>query len=191
MTDPNTLRQPPAGREPPRLLVVDPDRNYLLVLGRRLGQQGYRIVAAQCASAAIAELTRAPIDLLLADLHLPRLAGIELARLVRGEARWQDLPVMLIAGRSDPGGVVDGLAAGADDVVVKPFEFDVLLARIERQLGRARALGELRRDNAMLDARIVRRAIELGEARSQLVASEAERRRLMALVGRRTGESAD
>lgn len=186
MSDISTSPNEMARLASPRLLVVDASSSHLLVLGRRLAEQGYRITAAQSASAAIAELTRGAVDLVLADLHLPRMGGIELTRLIRGEALWQDLPILLIAGRSNPAAVVEALAAGVDDVVVKPFDFDVLYARIARQLARARMLGELRRDNATLDARVVRRALELGEARSRLVASEAERSRLEALVSVRS-----
>ncbi|MGE5089251.1 MAG: response regulator, partial [Candidatus Levyibacteriota bacterium] len=65
-------------------------------------------------------------------------------------------------------GVVRAYEAGADDVVVKPFHFEVLFARIERRLSRARSLQQLRDDNATLDARVVERAIQLGELREQL-----------------------
>jgi len=82
---------------------------------------------------------------------------------------------------------VQAYAAGADDVVLKPFHFEVLAARIERRLARAKAIEELRRDNATLDARVVTRAIELGEVRARLLESEAERRRLAGMVGRELG----
>ena len=80
------------------------------------------------------------------------------------------------------GGAVEALDAGADDIVVKPFDHDLLLARIARQLSRARATRQLRADNAVLDARVVTRAIELGEMRVALAASEGERARLAGLV---------
>jgi DNA-binding response OmpR family regulator len=86
-----------------------------------------------------------------------------------------DLPVILINGRSDSGGSCEGLAAGADDIVTKPFDFDMVIARIARALARARSMKELRRDNAALDARVTERAIQLGEARAALQASEEQR----------------
>jgi len=89
---------------------------------------------------------------------------------------------MLITGRSEPSGPVRAYEAGADDVILKPFHFEVLLARIQRRLDSARAIEALREDNAALDARVVTRAIELGEARDRLKASEAERLRLAALI---------
>jgi DNA-binding response OmpR family regulator len=101
---------------------------------------------------------------------------------VRGDSGLSDLPVMLINGRSDKNGSCEGLAAGADDIITKPFDFDVLLARIARAISRARSMRELRHDNAALDARVIERAIQLGEVRVALEASEAERARLTALT---------
>jgi two-component system, OmpR family, phosphate regulon response regulator PhoB len=58
--------------------------------------------------------------------------------------------------------------AGADDVILKPFHFEVLVARIQRRIERARSLQQLKEDNAALDARVVERAMQIGELRDQL-----------------------
>ncbi|MEO7787679.1 MAG: response regulator [Sphingomicrobium sp.] len=176
--------RPIIARNAPRILLVEPNRSALGVLARRLGESGYRVAAADSAAAGVAELHRLPVDLLLAELAMPMMSGVELTRLVRDDAALRDLPVILIAGRSDRTGAVRALEAGADDVVVKPFHHEVLLARIARQLARARAVKELRADNATLDARVVTRAIQLGEARAALAYSEGERRRLVGLARR-------
>jgi DNA-binding response OmpR family regulator len=94
----------------------------------------------------------------------------------------KDTPVILITGRSDSGGAVEGFLSGADDVVAKPFHFEVLAARIARRIARARSVKELRADNATLDAQMMTRAIELGEMRAALMESEAERLRLQQLI---------
>ena len=75
-----------------------------------------------------------PIDLVLAELDMPRMSGAELARAIRGEVQWNDIPVMLITGKSEPSGAVRAYEAGADDVILKPFHFEVLIARIERRI---------------------------------------------------------
>jgi DNA-binding response OmpR family regulator len=67
-------------------------------------------------------------------------------------------------------------------VVLKPFHFEVLVARIESRLARVRAIKSLQADNATLDARVVERAILLGELKNQLAAAEAECRRLETIV---------
>ena len=157
-----------------RILVVEPNRNYLGVLARRLVEAGFRVTTADCASAAIAELHRVPVDLVLAELRMAQTGGAELARMIRDEVIWRDLPVMLITGKSEPTGAVRAYEAGADDVILKPFHFEVLFARIDRRIARRRAVEALRGDNATLDARIVKRAIEIGELRDQLMAERAK-----------------
>ena len=173
-------------RHASRVLVVDPSKRNLAVLVRRLGEAGYRVAAADSGGAAIAELHRRPVDLVLAELYMPGMSGAELASVIRGLAMWRDLPVMLITGKSRPNGAVQAYEAGADDVILKPFHFEVLFARIERRIARALSLKALRDDNAALDARVVTRAIELGDMRERWLASEAERRRLEGLLGPRT-----
>lgn len=162
------IRYPATPEERPRILVVEPNRANLGVLARRLAEAGYRVTTADCGSAAIAELYRLPIDLVLAELSMPRMSGAELARAIRGEVQWNDMPVMLITGKSKPEDAVRAYAAGADDVILKPFHFEVLIARTKRRIERARILARLREDNATLDARIVERAIQIGELRDQL-----------------------
>ena len=173
-----------ANPAPPRILLVEPNPGALGVTAKRVGEAGYRVIACDSAAAAIAELYRAPVDLVIAELRMPVTSGVELARLVRDDSSIRDTPVILITARSDATGAIDGFTAGADDVVAKPFDFSVLLARVARQLARARAVRQLRDDNAALDARVVTRAIELGEVRAALKQSEAERQRLEGLVRR-------
>ena len=151
-------------------------------MARRLSEAGYCVVACSTASDAVSEVRRAPVALLLAELRMTPTSGIELTRLVRDDPALGDVPIILINGRSDSAGACEGLNAGADDIVTKPFDFDVLVAKIVRALTRSRSMRELRQDNAMLDARVVTRAIELGEMKAALEASEIERKRLVARV---------
>jgi DNA-binding response OmpR family regulator len=162
------IRYPTEGDERPRVLVVEPNRANLGITVRRLSEAGYRVTAADSGSSAIAELYRLRIDLVLAQLDMPRMSGAELARAIRGEVQWNDLPIMLITGKSEPKGAVRAYESGADDVILKPFDFDVLFARIDRRVETARSVKRLREDNAALDARVVERAIQIGELREQL-----------------------
>lgn len=167
----------------PRVLVVQPNRKYLGVLAQRIGEGGYRVATSDSAQSAMAELYRFPVDLILVELRMTGTSGIELARMIREEPVYRELPIVMITGRSDRKGAVQAYEAGADTVIAKPFHFEVLLARIGREIERARLLKKLRDDNAALDARVVGRAIELGEMRDRWLASEAERLRLEAVVG--------
>ena len=167
-----------------RVLVVEPSRTYAGVLARRIVEAGYRVVTAENAHRAMAELHRMPVDLVLAELRMPATSGLELVRMIRDEPLHRDTPVFLITGRSDRQGAVQAYGCGADTVIAKPFHFEVLTARIGREIERAQALAKLRNDNAALDARVVGRAIELGEMRDRWLESEARRMRLEELVGR-------
>ena len=158
----------PQIEERPRLLIVEPNRSNLGVLARRAVEAGYRVSTAECAQDAVAELHRVGVDLVLSELNMPHMSGADLARLIRDEALWRDIPVMLITGKSEPKGAVRAYEAGADDVILKPFHFEVLIARIGRRIDRARAVRRLQEDNAALDARVVERAIQIGELREQL-----------------------
>jgi DNA-binding response OmpR family regulator len=167
----------------PRVLIVEPNRGYCGVLARRIGEGGYRVATADGAQAAMAELNRLTVDLVIAELRMAGSGGAELCAMIREDAVHRHVPVMLITGRSEPRAPVRAYESGADDVILKPFHFEVLLARIARRLESAKALQALRDDNAALDARVVTRAIELGELRDRLRASEAERLRLATAAG--------
>ena len=167
------IRYPATADERPRILVVEPNRNNLGIVARRLAEAGYRVSTADSGASAIAELYRLPIHLVLAELNMPRMSGAELARAIRGEVQWNDIPIMLITGKSEPKGAVRAYEAGADDVILKPFHFEVLFARIDRRIDWARSVKRLKDDNAALDARVVERAIQIGELRDELKAARA------------------
>lgn len=167
-----------AGAEAPRVLIVQPNRAYVGVLARRISEGGYRVATADTAASAMAELHRLPIDLILSELRMPGTSGVELVRMVREEPVHRHLPFFLITGKSDAEGAVEAYRSGADTVIAKPFHFEVLVARIGREIERSQAMAKLLEDNAALDARVVGRAIELGEMRERYLASEAELRRL-------------
>ena len=82
--------------------------------------------------------------------------------------------LILAPGTSEDKVMEVALEAGADDVILKPFHFEVLFARIDRRIEAARSLKRLQEDNATLDARIVERAIEIGELRDRLAEVEAK-----------------
>jgi DNA-binding response OmpR family regulator len=167
------IRYPATSDERPRILVVEPSRTNLGVMARRLSEAGFRVTTTDNGPSAIAELYRLPIELVLAELNMPRMSGAELARAIRGEVQWNDIPVMLITGKSEPKGAVRAYEAGADDVILKPFHFEVLIARIDRRIEWSRSIKRLKDDNAALDARVVERAIQIGELRDELRAARA------------------
>lgn len=164
----------------PRLLVVSPNRSHLALLSRRLGAEGYSIVVASDGAAALGELHRIPIDLVIAELVMEPMSGPELTRAIRQHGGFAEVPVMLIASRAEADPAVRAFEAGAEDVILKPFHFEVLVARIERRRAAAAQVIALRADMEAMDARAAMKAIELGELRDRMYLLEAERRRVSA-----------
>lgn len=164
----------------PRLLVVSPNRSHLALLARRLGAEGYSIVTASDGGSALGEMHRSPVDLVLAELVMEPMSGPELTRAIREQAAFAEVPVMLIAGRAEPDPAVRAFEAGAEDVILKPFHFEVLVARIERRRAAAARVASLRADMEAMDARVAMKAVELGELKDRMYALEAERRQVSA-----------
>jgi DNA-binding response OmpR family regulator len=170
---------PATGRD---ILVVDDSRTNLQVIGRKLTRMGYRTMLCESGASALAQMHARRFDLILLDMVMPEMSGVKTLQEIRATVPIAETPVMLMTARSDIGAAIEALAEGADDHIAKPFDFDVLAARMERLLARARAFDDLRRANAQLDARIASRAIEMGELKAQLAEGLAERIRLTAAL---------
>jgi len=171
-------RNPQPANDGGSVLVVDDSRTVLHVIGRRLTRLGHPTLLAQDGATALDMLQSRPCALVLLDMVMPGMSGLRTLHEIRASAATQDVPVIMMTARSDPGAVVEALAAGADDHIAKPLDFAALAARIDRQLSRAAALADLKRRHETLDARIADRAAENGELRAQLAAVHAERSRL-------------
>ncbi len=146
---------PPALTDDPdagRILVVDDHADMRAYLVRLLGRT-HRVEAAADGAAALAAAVADPPDLVLADVSLPGLSGLELVTALRGDPRTSLVPVVLMSARAGPEAAVEGLGAGADDYLVTPFSARELRARVDGRvaLGRARREAE-RRFQAMADS---------------------------------------
>jgi len=172
------------------ILAVDDSRTHLNRLAHGLGQLGYLVVLSDRGSEALDLIEGRGFDLVLLDMEMPELSGMHVLQEIRGSRDTADLPVIMVTARGDSAAVVDALAAGADDYVAKPFAFEVLAARIERTLARSARLEGLKRSNLALDARIAARAIELGETRTELASTRADRNRLAASLEKLNGKFA-
>ncbi|CAN5239754.1 N/A [soil metagenome] len=171
-----SLKSNAAGRG--EIIIVDDSRTNLSVMGLRLTRMGYATVLVDDPIAALDLVHARRFDLMILDMTMPLMSGISVLGELRATPATRHLPVLMITSRSDPGAAIDALGAGADDHVVKPFDFDMLGARIERLLDRARIMEGLRRANAALDACIAHRAVELSEVRAELADAEAAHRSL-------------
>jgi two-component system response regulator PrrA len=122
------------------VLLVEDDGDVRTAITRGLGLHELRVVEAGSAEDAIAAIARRVPDVLVVDVGLPGMSGIELCAELR--RRHVDVPILILSARDQVGDRVEGLRAGADDYVVKPFHLDELAARLEALLRRAaRPLG--------------------------------------------------
>jgi two-component system, OmpR family, response regulator MprA len=120
------------GRDP-RVLVVEDDEEIALVLQRSLRLEGYEVRIAADGEAALDQASAFNPDLVILDLGLPKLDGIEVARRMRKN---DDVPILMLTARDALESRVEGLDSGADDYLVKPFERQELLARLRALLRR-------------------------------------------------------
>lgn len=121
-----------------RLLAVDDDPVVLAVLSELFQSAGMRLTTVSDPLTFWDALQETAPDLLLLDLDMPGVTGLELCRLVRGDPRWATLPVLVLTGSIDPGSVHEVFAAGADDYVAKPVVGPELLTRVGNRLDRVR-----------------------------------------------------
>jgi len=123
-----------------RILVIEDDPNILRGLQLNLGMEGYSVRSAADGETGL-QLARAErFDLLVVDVMLPRLGGLEVIRELRADD--PDLPVLILSAKGQESDKVAGLQLGADDYMVKPFSLKELLARIDALLRRRRVRGE-------------------------------------------------
>lgn len=143
---------PPAHRT--TVLVVDDDTALRMAVSRALRLEGYDVVVAVDGSEALETQRASPADLVVLDVSMPGVDGLETCRRLR--ARKDDVPVLMLTALDAVGDRVAGLDAGADDYLVKPFELGELLARLRALLRRtvpAEAGEELRYADLTVDPR--------------------------------------
>ncbi len=122
-----------------RVLIVDDEAINLQVLSNILGLSGYESVQASDGHQALERVKQEVPDLILLDVMMPRLTGFEVAREIRLTYSANQLPIILVTAKNQVSDLVEGLAAGANDYLSKPFSSNELLARIRTHLGLSRA----------------------------------------------------
>jgi len=122
--------------ESERILIVDDSPDTLEVLRRNLASEGYRVLTAPGASEAVGILEKTPVDLVITDLKMPKIGGMDLVRYVRENLR--DTAVMIITGYPSIGGAVEAVKAGAEDYLSKPFTDEELLSTVSGLLEKLR-----------------------------------------------------
>ena len=123
------------------------------MLGRVLRAQGYSVLTAGSGPEAIAVVDSKPVDLVLLDIMMPKVSGLDVLKALRERHPASALPIIMATAKDQPHDVVQALSMGANDYVTKPLDFPVVMARTEAQLSLKRAMGEIRRLNEELKRR--------------------------------------
>ena len=126
------------------LLIVDDNEDNRDVLSRRLQQRGYAVAVAADGENALALIARERFDLVLLDVEMPNLSGLEVLQRVRASHSHTELPVIMVTARSQGPDIVEAFRLGANDYVTKPIDFPVALARIATHLQHKQAVERLR-----------------------------------------------
>jgi class 3 adenylate cyclase len=166
---PRIVRAPEAClRTPPRILVVDDNATNVKILDTRLASAGYDVVTAGDGEEALVVAKTTTPDLILLDVIIPRLDGLEVFKRLRADPEFPFTPIVLVTALGETKDVIAGLEAGSDEYLTKPIDHGALLARVRSMLrikelhDRAQALGaELARWNATLEARVAEQGAEL------------------------------
>jgi putative two-component system response regulator len=160
-----------------RVLVVEDDLANRVLLSRLLQRGGYDVTAVADGYTALDEVLQCDAQVVLLDVGLPGIDGLEVCRRLRARPATRMLPIILLTGRSTADDVIEGLDAGADDFVAKPYEIDVLMARIRSSLRLRAALAEMEAAHGVVAA--LANAVEAKD-----VTTESHCQRLAGYAGR-------
>ena len=128
--------------EDTRILLVEDERDLLELLQYNLDREGYQVSTATTGEEALRLVRADPPDLMLLDLMLPAMDGLEVCRTLKSRAHTAQVPVIMLTAKGEESDIVKGLEMGADDYITKPFSPRVLMARIQAVLRRADAAPE-------------------------------------------------
>ncbi len=148
-------------RDPARILVVDDVADNVEILRMRLGALGYEVIVAEDGEQALAKVAAELPDLVLLDIMMPKIDGLEVVRRMKTDASLPFIPVILVTAKASPKDVVAGLDAGGDDYLTKPIDHGALVARVRAML-RIKALqDQVRELNQSLAAKVEAQVGEL------------------------------
>jgi two-component system alkaline phosphatase synthesis response regulator PhoP len=132
-----------------KILVVEDDEDILELIDYNLTREGYKVLKAVSGEEALITEKREKPDLVILDLMLPGMDGLEVCRHIRSGSRGGNVPIIIVTAKGEESDVVTGLELGADDYVVKPFSPRVLVARIRNVLRRGKGEEELPADGVL------------------------------------------
>jgi diguanylate cyclase (GGDEF)-like protein len=146
----NAMAKPDEREHPARLLIVDDVAENRAVLSRRFVKRGFEIVEADCGAAALRLVQEQTFDVVLLDVMMPDMDGMEVLRRLRAKFSASLLPVVMVTAKTQSEDIVEALKNGANDYVTKPVDLSIVLARVNNQVARRRAEAAIRKANDSL-----------------------------------------
>lgn len=119
-----------------KILLVDDEVDILELLAYNLNREGYKTVGVETGEAALKKVETASPDLIILDLMLPGIDGLEITQLLKSNRKTAGIPIIMLSAKGEESDVVAGLELGADDYITKPFSPRILLARVKAMLRR-------------------------------------------------------
>ena len=148
-------------REPARILVVDDVADNVEILRMRLSSLGYEVIAAFDGEQALAMTREQLPDLILLDIMMPKVDGLEVVRRLKADKSLPFLPVIMVTAKASPKDVIAGLDAGGDDYLTKPIDHGALVARVRAMLRIKTLHDEVEALNRGLEKRVQEQVAEL------------------------------
>jgi putative two-component system response regulator len=159
------------------LLVVDDDEMNRDMLSRRLSRQGHVVETAADGQQALDMIAEQDFDVILLDIMMPGISGLEVLRLIRKSYSASELPVIMATAKGDADDVVTALKWGANDYVIKPLDFPIVLVRVQTQLEMCRRHKALQKRASNLEARVNSRFVEVDTERLRCLIAMGENAR--------------
>jgi phosphate regulon transcriptional regulator PhoB len=125
-----------------RIFIIEDDKDIVELVRYNLDKEGYQTASSGDGAAGLAQVKKSPPDLLILDLMLPKVSGLEICKEIRRDERLNRLPILMLTARGEEADRVIGLELGADDYVTKPFSPRELVARIKALLRRVHPPGD-------------------------------------------------
>lgn len=125
-----------------KILIIEDEKDIIELVEYNLEREGYHVAAAKSGEEALNLLKTEKPDLVILDLMLPGMDGLEICRIIKQDPKGMNVPIIMLTAKSEEADVVIGLQMGADDYVTKPFSPKVLLARVKALLRRISEKGQ-------------------------------------------------
>lgn len=157
---------------PSRILLVDDSPTLLKFTSAILGDNGYEIDTAESGEAALEKLEKISPDLILSDVHMPGMSGVEFCRIVKSNPLLRDIPILMLTTDKKSNKIKEALDAGASDYIVKPFRNEELLARARAHIRTKILFDEIQKSKKELMA-VNEKLAELNDRKTEFLATVA------------------